>query len=189
MVKFRLIDFRSRAGGEPSLIARPMLRWILFSLTLLTTVIALFTVVNWPSIPGWLLALASAELGHFLALLTVALLVAAFTVGSVGPLRWPVLGLGLVSLVLLLRPAWLASQLAGELPGKLQSDFGPAASARAAFSWMRLFVPATTPSTPCAVWTSTSRPAASPRSWARAAPASPPSCTAWPASTPRPPAR
>jgi acetyl esterase/lipase len=150
VVKFRLIDFRSRAGGEPSLIARPMLRWILFSLTLLTTVIALFTVVNWPSIPGWLLALASAELGHFLALLTVALLVAAFTVGSVGPLRWPVLGLGLVSLVLLLRPAWLASRLAGELPGKLQSDFGPAASARAAFSWMRLFVPATTPSGPVA---------------------------------------
>jgi acetyl esterase/lipase len=123
-----------------------MLRWMLLSLTLLTTVIALFTVVNWPSIPGWLLALAAAELGHFLALVTTALVLAAFLVGSVGSLRWPILGLGLLAIVLLLRPAFRAARLAGELPGRLQGAFGLIAPARTPFSWRHLFVPASIPS-------------------------------------------
>lgn len=120
-----------------------MLRWILLSLTLLTTVISLFTVVNLPSIPGWLLALATAELGHFLALVTMGLLLAAFLVGSTGLLRWPILGLGLLAIVLLLRPSFRAARLAGELPGRLQGAFGAATPARAPFSWARLWMPAT----------------------------------------------
>ena len=44
-------------------------------------------------------------------------------------------------------------------------------------------------SSPCAGSTWSSNAAASPRSWARPAPASPPSCTAWPASTRSPAAR
>jgi hypothetical protein len=127
-----------------------MLRWTLFSLTLLTPVLALFTVVNWPSLPGWLLALATAELGHFLALVTMALLLAAFLVGSVGPLRWPILGLGMLAMVLLLLPAFRAARLARKLPGQLQNAFGAPAPARAPFSWAHLFVPETSPAGPVA---------------------------------------
>lgn len=123
-----------------------MLRWILLSLTLFIVVIGLFTVVKWASIPGWLLALATAELGHFLALVTMVLLLAAFLAGSVGPLRWTILGCGLLAIVLLLRPAFRAARLAGGLPGQLQRAFGTAATGPAhgpaPFSWLRLFVPA-----------------------------------------------
>ena len=127
-----------------------MLRWVLFSFTLLTAVTGLFTVVKWASLPGWLLALVAAELGHFFALLALALVLAAAVTKSVGPLRWPILGLGLLAIVLLLRPAFRAARRSRELPGQLQRALGTAtagpARLRPSFSWRRLFVPAKAPS-------------------------------------------
>lgn len=97
------------------------MRWILPFLAAAAALVSLLNFIRPPdSTLGWKVALATGEFGHWLALfpLGVALLAGVVTTG---PSRWVTVGLGLLAVAGLLRPAVSASRLT------------------AGFSWPRLY--------------------------------------------------
>lgn len=105
--------------------------------------LAALTWAHPPSPPAWKLAILAGEFGHFVAVLSGAL--ALVVLGRDRMAAWGhgiPLALLLVATFLLLRPAWLAWRISGELPARLLEVWGAAAiPARGSLSWLRLFWP------------------------------------------------
>lgn len=117
-----------------------MLRWSLLLLALATLAISLLNVFKSPDWSEWKLAVLAGEYGHWLALLSVLLGFAAWT------LRENANGFAATTVLLcafatgfLLRPVFSARTLALTLPAELARQFGPAAMVRAPFSFGGLF--------------------------------------------------
>ncbi len=105
----------------------------LFALGLLTV----FPVPNWAP---WRLGVLAGEFGQWLAALALLLaLFAWFARHGAGAWATATLALALPACGLCLKPAWQASRLGAELPGKLTAAFGPGGPTRAAFSPAELF--------------------------------------------------
>ena len=117
-----------------------MLRWLLLVFALALAVLGSLTVVQSPDWAPWKLAVLAGEYGHWVAL--APLLVAAvawLSRGGAVPLAAATVLLCAVALGLFLKPAIEASLLAGELPVKLEKQFGHVELTRAPFSIGGLF--------------------------------------------------
>lgn len=117
----------------------PMLRWIIFALSLVTAAASVLTWVKAPTLATWMVAILVDEFGHWLVLLPLAFLVMAWAAIPSGVARWLTVICALVSIPLLLKPTFQARALAKTLPARLEKAFGPAELNRGAFEAVRLF--------------------------------------------------
>ena len=117
-----------------------MFEFLLPALALVAVLASLLTWRHAPPFGGlWKLAIAAGEFGHWLALFPLGLALLA-AVATEGWARLLTILLGAGACGFFLRPAWLASRLAGELPAGLARAFGPGRDRNEpAFDPLRLF--------------------------------------------------
>lgn len=117
-----------------------MLRWFFLLLALAFAALGSLTAIKSPDWTAWKLAVLAGEYGHWVALLP--LLVAALAWLSRGEkiaLAGATVLVCAVAFGLFLKPVMEASLLAGELPAKLEKQFGHAEVARRPFAMTALF--------------------------------------------------
>lgn len=108
-----------------------MLSVLVFVLPLPLCAIALLTLVRVPAHATWKPALLAGECGHWLSVLALIVGVMAFAQaiwfpsGLMPGAEFLAFGLTTTAITLLLRPAWVAWQLAQSLPERLVAAFGP----------------------------------------------------------------
>ncbi|QYM79176.1 alpha/beta hydrolase [Horticoccus luteus] len=104
-----------------------MARYFLLLVAGLFLAVGLLTVVPSPDRAPWQLAVLADNFGHWLALGSVGLVVAAWCARGVG-LGWQasVTVIGVAAAALLLRPCWDAARIARVLPAELARTLGPA---------------------------------------------------------------
>lgn len=117
-----------------------MFRWLLLLLVLGAAVLGSLTVVKSPDWSQWRLAVLAGEFGHWIALVPLTIGLGAWVGrGSHAPLAGATLGLGLLAVILLLKPAVQAWRVAQSLPDKLRRQFGHVDLVRPAFSPIAFF--------------------------------------------------
>lgn len=117
-----------------------MMRWILVGLAVVATVVASLNVLRVPVWAPWRLGVLAGEYGHWLALVPVTLVAAAWAGRGIGP-GWALLVtlLGVTGFALFYRPAFSAVRLARALPATFEREFGPGGGKETPFSFRRLF--------------------------------------------------
>ncbi len=122
-----------------SFVAMLMLRWILLVVAVAFTALGALTVFKSPDWSPWRLGVLAGEYGHWLAVAAMAVGAGAwFARGSV-PWAVATIALCVLAMVLLLKPAYQARQIAATLPDMLGGAFGPHAMERPPFAVAQLF--------------------------------------------------
>lgn len=112
-----------------------MFRWSLLPLALVLLVLGLLTVRPSPDWSPWKLAVLAGEFGHWLAVLALVLVAAAWVgPGRSRPLAVAITVAGAAGGALLLVPTLQARRLARELPATLETTWGAGPRAAPAFS-------------------------------------------------------
>ena len=116
-----------------------MTSWLLISAAAALALLGLLTVFRSPPWSPWKLAILAGEFGHWLALPSLLLTGAAWSLDP-GPGGGTATLLGLMATALLLKPAWQAARLARPLPKRLREGFGDwSGDGYPAFTWRELY--------------------------------------------------
>ena len=116
-----------------------MTSWLLISAAAALALLGLLTVFRSPPWSPWKLAILAGEFGHWLALPSLLLAGAAWSLDP-GPGGGAATLLGLMATALLLKPAWQAARLARPLPERLREGFGDwSGDGYPAFTWRELY--------------------------------------------------
>lgn len=122
-----------------SSVTRLMLRWILLILALALLALSALTAIKAPDWAPWKLAVLAGEYGHWVALAPLLLATVAW-LSRDGIIVVPAATVLVCALAfgLFLKPVTEASLVAGELPAKLEKQFGHADLGRAPFALTQL---------------------------------------------------